>query len=257
MVQDADAIGEPRELVEVVRRDEDDAVRAAQRRDDVAEALRPHGIEPVRRLVEHHHLLLAQQRLREAEPLQVSLRELLDALRAMLVQPELDEVLDHARTKPRALDSGQQRVAPQRFVRAPPWRNVHELGQVADAVLLDEPSRLQPRDAHRPLGRPEEAEQQRDQRRLSRAIRAREPEHLTRAQLEGEIVERAHLAAGEAAIPLPDVVERDHGATEEVSAEAALPTEERPACRAALPVAHRSARQAAARTRSMRPDRRA
>ena len=76
----ADAVRQPRQLVEVVRRDEDHAVVAAQRVHDVAEALRPHRVEPVRRLVEHDHALLDQQRLRQAEPLQVALRELLHAL---------------------------------------------------------------------------------------------------------------------------------------------------------------------------------
>ena len=101
----ADAVGEPRELVEVVRRDEDRAVGPAQRVHDVAEALRPHGIEPVRGLVENDHPLVAQQRLREAEALQVALRELAHALVAMLLEPEL---LDHL------VDARVTRVAPAR-----------------------------------------------------------------------------------------------------------------------------------------------
>ncbi len=182
VVDDADAIGEPRELVEVVRRDEDDAVVAAQRVHDVAEALRPHRIEPVRRLVEHDHLLLARaaparDRVAAGSPSRAACTRL---LRCSSRPSRSIASSTRARSCARR-HAGEQRVAAQRLVRAPRRRDVHELGEIADAVPLDEPARLEPVDAHRALARPEEAEQQRDQRALARAVRAREPEHLAGA----------------------------------------------------------------------------
>jgi hypothetical protein len=68
----------------------------------------------------------------------------------------------------------------------------------------------EPGDANRSLARPEVAEQEGDERALAGPVRSREPEHLAGAQLDREIVKGANLATEEAAVPLPDMVERDH-----------------------------------------------
>ena len=60
--------------------------------DEIAESLRPHGIEAVCRLVENDHLLVVKECLRQTEPLEVPLGELPHALVAMLVE---SQQIDH------------------------------------------------------------------------------------------------------------------------------------------------------------------
>lgn len=76
-IDDCDAISETLQLIEIVRRDDDRASGSSKSLDDSAKSLSPDRIESVRRLVENHHLFVSQQRLRNAEPLQISLESAL------------------------------------------------------------------------------------------------------------------------------------------------------------------------------------
>src|SRR5689334_1491534 len=119
MVEDGDAIGQARELVEVVRGDENDAVAASQLVHEVAESLRPHWIETVRRLIQHDDALVVQESLGEAKSLQVALGELAYAFSAMLLESERrDRSLDPL-VHPVGRHAGEQRIAAQRLVHAP------------------------------------------------------------------------------------------------------------------------------------------
>ena len=122
LVEDRDPVGQPLELVEVVRRDEDAALGAAQLAHDIAEPLGPERVEPVGRLVEHDEVAVADERLRETEPLQRALGELAHVLLSMLLQPE---PLHHALGPLRDLVGGHARergVAPERGLGGPAGR---------------------------------------------------------------------------------------------------------------------------------------
>jgi hypothetical protein len=176
---------------------------------DVAEALRPHRIESVCRFVEHDDAFVMQQCLREAESLEVSLGKLAHPLRAMLVESEpLDGARD-ARPHLVGRHAGEQRIPVQRLVHAPRRWNVHQFGQVADAVLLDELPRGPAVNAHGAGGRTEEAEHERDERALAGTVGAGEAEHLTGLDLERQVVEGENFAPGPAPVTLPDVIELD------------------------------------------------
>jgi hypothetical protein len=98
VVDDCDAVRDALQLVEIVRCDDDRALRASQFGQDVAKALRPHRIQTVRRLVENNELLVVQECLRQPNALKVPLRQLPDLLSPMFGEAEtLDELLD-ART---------------------------------------------------------------------------------------------------------------------------------------------------------------
>src|SRR5205085_12219655 len=115
--------GEARELGEIVGRHEGRATRTPQRRHDVAKALRPHRIEPVRRLVENDDAFITQQRLRETETLKIALRQLFHALVAMFFETqEIDELLNSSRGVALRY-SRQDRVKAQRLVERPPRRD--------------------------------------------------------------------------------------------------------------------------------------
>jgi len=150
-----------------------------------------------------------QQCLREAKALKVSLGELAHALRTVLLQTEHGDGARHPRVELPGRHSGEQRVAAQRLVHPPGRRNVHQLGQIADAVMLHEAARCEAVNAHRARGGTEEAEQQRDERALAGAIGSGETEHLTRLDRERQVVECENLAPGPAPVALADVVEVD------------------------------------------------
>jgi len=163
----------------------------------------------VRRLVEDDHLVLAQQRLRETQALEVALRELLDALASLLVQPhELDGVRD-TRLELVSRNAREDRVSLERFLELPTWRNRDQLGQIADAVLLDESARLHGRDADTSVGGLEVTQQQRYERAFAGTVRAGESENLALADGEREALDRANAAAEERAICVADFPEFD------------------------------------------------
>ena len=78
-VDDHDAVDRLRDLGEHVARDEDRAALGGERAQEVAQPPDPGRVEAVRRLVEHEHLRVAEQRRREAEALPHPERVALDA----------------------------------------------------------------------------------------------------------------------------------------------------------------------------------
>ena len=208
MVGDGDAVGNTLQLVQIVRRDEDDAVGTAKLTNEVAEALCPDGVEPVRRLVEHQHLLVVQECLREPEPLEITLGELPHLLSTVLLETEQgDELRDPRCDRARGYTS-EQRVPLQCMLEPPPWRDVHELREISNPVALDILPRSETADANLASGGAQVAEQQRDERALAGTVRAREAKDLTERNGNGEVFYRSCLAE-ESAVSLANRLQLD------------------------------------------------
>src|SRR5688500_8551698 len=169
-IDDRNAIGKPLQLVEVVRSDDDRAAGLPQRLDDIAESLSPHRIQTVCRLVEDHYLLVAKERLREAESLQISLRQRLYFFRAMLVDPQL---IDYGVDPCCDLAGGNRRecgVPCERRYCGPVRVDAHQLGEVADPMILHVGPRRHSGDGDAARRRADVAEQERDQSTLPCAV---------------------------------------------------------------------------------------
>src|SRR5205823_5248533 len=151
---------------------------------DVAKSLRPQGVESVRRLVEDDHTLFAQERLRQPDALQISLRELLHALAELIVEPQQVDDVIHSAAQLMSPHAGQDPVALQRFLYLPARGNRDQLGEVSDTVTFDKRARREAGNPDAPVGRLEVAEQQRDERALAGAIGSREAEHFALADRE-------------------------------------------------------------------------
>src|SRR5439155_2354118 len=117
------------------------------------------------------HALVAKQCLGETEPLEVALRELLDALAELLFEAEQLDRLGSPRLPFGRGHSGQDRIALQRFLERPSRRDGDQLREVSDSELLDERARCQAADANRSVRGLEIAEQEGDEGALSCAVR--------------------------------------------------------------------------------------
>src|SRR5207237_944222 len=189
-VDNRHAIGEPLQLVEVVRGNEDRAIGTAQSVDDVAEALGPDRIESVRRLVEYQNLLVAQKGLGEAEALEISLRERFHFFVAMLGESE--ELYDVANA---LMDLGirnarQRSVTHQCRLGAPLRRDRDQLRQVPDAVALDVVSGRPSIDFHGARRRPKIAEHHGDESGFAGAIRTGDAQYLTLGNQQRKLLDR-------------------------------------------------------------------
>jgi hypothetical protein len=163
--------------------------------DEVAEPGRPDRVEAVGGLVEHEQRLVAQQRLREPDALQRALAERARRLVGVLVEAERGQALVHAPCERGIGEAGEGAVAAQRRCGGSSRRHGHQLREVAHAHALHVRARRRAVHRHAPAGGRQEAEQEVDERALSRAVRAGDPEHLAARDGEGDAVERAHLAA--------------------------------------------------------------
>src|SRR5207249_325588 len=117
-------------------------------------------------------------RLRKAQPLEISLREMLHAFAAMLLEAEQLNDRFRARAQLIAGNAGEDRVALQGLDQRPSRWDGDELRQISHPVLFDEGARREARDANPSVGRLEVAEQQRDQRALAGAVWAGEAKHF-------------------------------------------------------------------------------
>jgi hypothetical protein len=126
----------------------------------------------------------------------------------MLREAEPFDELHDALADPRRLDAREEGVACERFLEAPARRNRHQLGQVPDAVTLDELSRPKPANRNRPGGWLQIPEQQCDERTLTSAVRPGEPKDLPAPDSQTDIDDRGDTAA-QPAIGLADVLEMD------------------------------------------------
>ena len=107
-------------------------------------------------------------------------------------------------------NAGKQRIALERMVHTPRRRDVHEFRQVTDTVRLHVLPRLESVDMHGARRWAEEAEQERDERALAGAIRAREAQDFSFAYTEREVREGRHFATKPVSIVRADVREFDH-----------------------------------------------
>src|SRR4029077_3682215 len=139
-------------------------------------------VEAVARLVEHHRLRVAKERLRDAEPLAHAEGELAAALARHLVQPdEVDELGDSALWNPVRLREREQVV-----VRGPAGVDGARLEQRADLVQgRGVVAVVAAVDGHVAAGRRVEAEDQAHRRRLAGAVRAEAGGHAPRLHGEG------------------------------------------------------------------------
>ena len=86
---------QPFELVQVVRGDQNRAVGSPELPHHLAKPLGPERIEPVGGLIQHEQLALGEHRLRQPQPLEGALGELLDQLAPVLGESgELDGGFD-------------------------------------------------------------------------------------------------------------------------------------------------------------------
>jgi hypothetical protein len=158
-------------------------------------------VETVGRLVEDQHLGLIEQRLRDHHPLTIAPRQLGDRELADCIEGEPRAArLDRARQGAgietlEAAHEGEELVDPHAGVKG------HVLGHVADpaarlqAVLDD----VEAGDRRSARGGLQIAREDAQDRRLARAVRPEQPEHLADAGLEGDVVdaEPAAVALGQ------------------------------------------------------------
>ena len=125
VIDDRHTVGHARELVEVVRRDDDRAIRMPELCHDRAKPLRPQGIEPVRWLIKHDDVMPAQQRLSEPHALEVSLGEGLHRLPPMLADFEERNHALHLDLDPVGRNAVERRESTQCIVRTPAFSQSH------------------------------------------------------------------------------------------------------------------------------------
>ena len=191
-VDDQDLVDGLRDLGQDVARDEHGAPAGRERAQEVAQPAHALGVEPVRRLVEHEQLRLAEQRRREPEPLAHAERVALDAPSRGAV--ELDEAAAPRRPASRA--ARRRGASVSRWLRPerPGWKSVasstaptRSAGCSSSRVGLAEHERP-------PARRRREPEQHPQRRRLAGPVRAEEAGDRARLERERELVDRGQLA---------------------------------------------------------------
>src|SRR5205823_523898 len=139
----------------------------------------------------------------------ISLGQLLDLLAAMLVEAELLDDLIHPDRQLVSGYAGQNTVALERFLKLPSHGNRDELGQIPDPVSLDERTRANAVDADGAVRGLEVAEQKRDERAFTGAIRPSQAEHFALFDGERKVVDGAHGTADNGAIGMADSLKFD------------------------------------------------
>ena len=149
------------------------------------------------RFIENKNFLVPQQRLRETDSLQISLRERLHFFAPVLFQSQqLDDKAD-ALLNLGVGNSGERGVADECRLGAPAGRNGNQLGQVANAVPLDEASRRRAVDFHTPRRRTEITKQHGDEGALPRTVRPGDAEYLARLYHQRKLLDRFYRVAEE------------------------------------------------------------
>ena len=190
-VDDQHAVDRLRDLGEHVARDEDRAPARRERAQEVAQPAHPLGVEPVRRLVEHEQLGIAQQRRGQPEPLPHSERVALHA--PVLRRVELDQP-QHL-VDPRVGNPGRAGERAQVVAAGTAGVEVGRLEHRADAQRRPLQPRVRLAEHERaPARRLREAEQHPQRRRLASAVRAEEAGHGAGVELEREPVNGGELA---------------------------------------------------------------
>src|SRR5262249_39082905 len=140
---------------------------------------------------------IVDQRLCEARALQHALRELLQALAARAIEPDLHDqlvgaLLARLRVEPEEAAGEIEELAHRQVVV-----EVRRLGQEAAARARGAAGARVAEDLRAAAGGADEAEQAPDRRRLAGAVRTEEAEDLAALHLEAHAAERLDLLAAE------------------------------------------------------------
>ena len=207
-----DAVCEPFRLVEVMRRQQDRQLGLlAETANDLEQLLADARVEPDRRLVEKEDARRRDERAGELEPTPLTA--------AVAAHGPIDERRDAERVRQfgdaclrRArLDLPQARVDLE--VTAPGKRAVDDRLLEHDAADATGGQRLahdvEAADARGPAGRQDRGRQDADGRRLARAVRPEQPEHLAGADLEIDPGDGLDASG----VDLAELFDFDHGAS--------------------------------------------
>src|SRR5438445_7610832 len=196
--QDADAVADRLDVGEDVRGKEDGAALVPELEDQIAHVLASDGVEAAHRLVQDRDPRVADQRLRESQPLHHALGEFPDGPIRAARQTDAFEHLRRplagirARQSTEAAGEHQILVSAQELVERGVFRQVPELtpgGDGSHALACDEGvARC----------RLHESEQHLQRGGLARAVRPEKAEDLARAHFERQILHRTHPAGKEA-----------------------------------------------------------
>ena len=197
------------DLAEVVARHEHGPALVAERTQQLADLLDPGRIEAVGRFVEDQQLGVLEERLGQAEPLAHPEGVGPDEVVGSLGQPHPVQCL---------VDGlGSDAVDPAEEARGCAARSSSGTGPGSRRSRRPCRSRGRRRagvgtleDAAGPGRRSGQPEQAADRRRLARPVRAQEPEHPTRRDLEVEAVDRHLRPAPQAAVLLAQARDLDH-----------------------------------------------
>src|SRR5581483_5362578 len=198
--QDRDAVADELDLGQEVRVEEHGDALFAQALEEDAYGAAPDGIERGGRLVEQEQTRLADERLRDAEPLLHSLRHAVDA--AVRRVGEGDEVEQAAALGGSAARPGEALVQLEHFVGAVPAGEAEELREVAERCARGARAGTGADDLGAAARRPDEADGDLHERRLAGAVRAEQADELALLDFEVDAFQRVDGA--EALAELPD-----------------------------------------------------
>ena len=188
LADDADAVADPLDLVEVVRGQKDRAAAVAVLGDDGVELLLHDRVKAARRLVEDEQLGVVEKRLDEADLLAVAARELAERSGQVGLEA-LGEWLGEAETlEPAQGGDVREQLAPGHALR-----EAEVAGQVAqpraDGAAVA--ATIEAEQACAAARRMQEVQQRADRRRLAGAVGAEESEDLTAVDGQGEVMDAA------------------------------------------------------------------
>ncbi len=217
VVDDRDPVAELVRLVHVVRREHHREVAlAAEAIEHLPDRDARHGVEPGRRLVEDEDPRLVHEAARDLEPPPHAARERLHGLVGPLQQIDRrEQVVDRALALLRreAVELREDRhVLPGREVQVRGHRLRDHADRLAHAVRVAHD--VEAVHARMPGARHHERREHPDQRRLARAVRAEQAEHLAVLHVEVHLVDGAERAEVLAQVLDLDV---EHGAVHHVS----------------------------------------
>src|SRR5260221_1273707 len=194
LAQDADAVAEDRELVDLVARDEQRRAGLMERAQELAHVGDPFGVEPVRRLVEQHVTRRTEESLRDTQALAHAVRIRLDRLVTGMGQTDALEPTPGFGSRLCARETLEPRQLDQVLRSAPTGLEPGCLDESthARARLVRETRGIEPLDDDRALVGALEAESEAHRGGLARAVVADESvaialAHVHRHAIEGEL----------------------------------------------------------------------
>ena len=210
VIHDRDPVGEERRLVHVVRREDQRDLRVAQLPQPVPDEEPRSRVKARRRLVEEEHPRRVHERAGNHHPLRLAAGEEVRLVSRAVEQAELVEHLVRAAL---TLAGGHAVVGGvedevvadrDRAVEVAALRNDGDLLPRAHGI----PDDVDASDERSAAGRPYTRRQHPDRRRLPRAVRAEQPEHLAGRDRERNAVDGVH---GRLRISLDEIEHLDSG----------------------------------------------